>query len=125
MKAHAAKARAKFVAAEDTRTPALPAWARLDAGALHLALHVQPGARRDAVAGPHGTRLKIALRAPPVEGQANEALRRYVADVLGLRMAQVRLVSGAASRDKVLALECHEGKANELLALLLAPSTGS
>ncbi len=120
MKAHATKARSKDFAGEDSRTLALPPWARMQDGALRLALHVQPGARRDAVDGAHGARLKIALRAPPVEGQANEALRRFLAQVLGLRQAQVTLLSGAASREKVIGIACADGAAASMVEALQA-----
>jgi hypothetical protein len=46
--------------------------------------------------------LRVRLRAPPVQGQANEALRRYIAARLGLPPSAVRLASGASSRHKRL-----------------------
>ncbi len=65
-------------------------------------MHAQPGAKKTAVAGVHGEALKIRLAAPPVEGKANEALIAYVAERLGLKRAQVELLRGATSREKML-----------------------
>jgi len=50
----------------------------------------------------HGAALKIRLAAPPVEGKANEALLRYIAVRLGLRLPEVKLVRGETSRQKTV-----------------------
>jgi len=69
-------------------------------GGLVVSVHVQPGAARTGLAGRHGDALKLRVTAPPVEGRANEAARTALAEALGLRRAQVQLVSGASSRRK-------------------------
>lgn len=76
------------------------AWCHEEAGALVLSLHVQPGAKRTEVAGVHGEALKIRLAAPPVDGKANEALLRFLADAFGVSLRDVALLHGAASRTK-------------------------
>ena len=70
--------------------------------ALVLNLHVQPGARRTEVAGVHGDALKIRLAAPPVDGKANAALLRYLAQAFGVPQRAVTLVRGEASRQKIV-----------------------
>ena len=78
-------------------------WLRVAAdGRITLTLHIQPGARKTEVAGLHGEALKIRLAAPPVDGKANEALLRFVAETLGLPKSAVGLKSGQTSRRKVL-----------------------
>jgi len=72
------------------------------AHALVLTLHVQPGAKRTEVAGVHGDALKIRLAAPPVEGKANAALLRYLAEAFGVPQRAVTLVRGEASRRKTV-----------------------
>ena len=67
-----------------------------------LALHIQPGAKKTEVVGPHGDALKIRLAAPPVDGKANAALIDFLADCLGLPKAAVSLKSGQTSRRKVV-----------------------
>ena len=69
-------------------------------GGVYISLHIQPGAKREAVAGLFGTALKIALNAPPVDGKANAALQRFLAEKLGIPKKNITLCSGAASRDK-------------------------
>ena len=49
-----------------------------------LQVHVIPNARSDVVVGKHGGALKIKLRAPAIEGKANAALLRFLAEQLKL-----------------------------------------
>ena len=67
-----------------------------------LEVRVHPGARRNDVAGLHAGAVKISIAAPATDGRANEALIEFVAEILSLPQARVSLVSGAASRSKVL-----------------------
>ena len=78
-------------------------WLRIAAdGRITLTLHIQPGAKKTAFAGLHGDALKIRLAAPPVDGKANEALLRFVAETLHLPKSSVCLKSGQTSRRKVV-----------------------
>ncbi len=78
-------------------------WFRLATdGRITLTLHIQPGAKKTEFAGLHGDALKIRLAAPPVDGKANEALIKFVAEALGLPKSAVNLKSGQTSRHKVL-----------------------
>jgi uncharacterized protein len=78
-------------------------WFRQSAdGRITLTLHIQPGAKKTEFAGLHGEALKIRLAAPPVDGKANEALLRFIAEVLHLPKSAVTLKSGQTSRHKVL-----------------------
>jgi uncharacterized protein YggU (UPF0235/DUF167 family) len=71
-----------------------------------LAVRVTPGAKTSAWAGrlPDG-RWKLKIAAPPVDGRANEALERFVAQSLGLPPRAVRVARGAGGRDKVLEVD--------------------
>lgn len=71
-------------------------------GRITLTLHIQPGAKKTEFAGLHGDALKIRLAAPPVDGKANEALVKFIAETLGLARSAVYLKSGQTSRRKVL-----------------------
>lgn len=82
----------------------MSAWYRRNGDVLTLTLHVQPGAKRSEVAGLHGEALKIRLAAPPIEGRANDALCRFIADTFDVPLKQVELKQGAQSRHKVVAV---------------------
>ena len=78
-------------------------WYRVSSdGRISLTLHIQPGAKKTECAGLHGDALKIRLAAPPVDGKANEALVKFIAERLGLAKSAVLLKSGQTSRRKVL-----------------------
>jgi uncharacterized protein (TIGR00251 family) len=61
-----------------------------------------PRASRTQIDGLHDGALRVRLAAPPVDGAANEALRRFIADRLGLPIADVTLAHGQSSRRKLI-----------------------
>lgn len=67
-------------------------------------MHVQPGAKRSAVAGLHGERLKLRIAAPALDGRANGTLVAFVAETLGVAKHRVAVAKGAQSREKLLAV---------------------
>jgi uncharacterized protein (TIGR00251 family) len=67
-----------------------------------LCVQVAPRAAANRLLGPYRGALKVALTAPPVEGAANAALIAYLAEVLGVPRSRITLISGAASRAKLL-----------------------
>lgn len=79
-------------------------WYRHADDIVTLTLHVQPGAKHSEVAGLHGEALKIRLAAPPVEGRANKALLKFIADLFEVPVRQVELKQGGQSRHKVVAI---------------------
>ncbi len=79
---------------------ARPAWLAVSReGALQLLVHVQPGAKRSAVIGEHGGRLKVALAAPPVDGKANAELVKFLAKLQTLGKRNLRLAAGELTRE--------------------------
>jgi hypothetical protein len=73
--------------------------------AVFLVVRVTPRAGRDEIAGWQGDELRVRLRAPPVEGRANDALLRLLAARLGIPVSRIELVSGAAARVKRLRVD--------------------
>ncbi len=64
----------------------------------------------------HGDSLKVRLAAPPVDGAANEALVALLADELDVARRSIRIVSGMASRSKVIEVDGIEPDLIERLA---------
>lgn len=81
-------------------------------GSTRVLVRAQPGASRAGVAGLWNEHLKLAVRAPADEGRANEELVRVLAEALGLRAKEVRLVRGERAREKEfeVALEPEEAR---------------
>ncbi|HVC12007.1 MAG TPA: DUF167 domain-containing protein [Burkholderiales bacterium] len=79
-------------------------WFRAETGRLVLDLHVQPGAARTEVSGPHGECLKIRLAARAVDGAANACLIEFLAERLGAARRHVEILSGSSARRKRVAV---------------------
>ena len=59
----------------------------------------------------------MRVSAPPEDGRANDAVVRLLAETLGVQRTQVELVSGHASREKMVLLEgVEQADAERLLA---------
>ena len=65
-----------------------------------LPIVAQPRSSRNAVLGIYDGMIKVALKAPPVEGQANAALLKFLATVLAVPKSSLEIVKGAAGRRK-------------------------
>jgi uncharacterized protein (TIGR00251 family) len=71
-------------------------------GAVSFDVVIQPRASRDRIGPVHGDRLKLAVTAPPVEGEANIAVIELIANALGVARSAVKVVIGATTRRKTL-----------------------
>jgi len=69
-----------------------------------LPVVVQPRASRNALAGLQGSALKLLLTAPPVEGAANAACLRFLADLLGISRARLSIIRGTKARQKLICI---------------------
>lgn len=67
-----------------------------------IRLKVVPGSSRSAIAGWLGERLKVRVAAPPEAGKANEAVRRLLAEALGVPPRQVAIIAGESAPEKTV-----------------------
>jgi len=63
---------------------------------------VQPRASRAKLGPRTGDRIKIAVTAPPVDGEANAAVIELVAAAFGVPKRAVEVIAGASSRRKTI-----------------------
>ena len=63
-------------------------------------VQVVPRASRSEVVGEHNGALRVRLAAPPVDGAANDELRRLLARIFNVPRSSIQLVSGHGSRTK-------------------------
>ena len=67
-----------------------------------FSVRVQPRASQSALAGDLDGAVKIRIAAPPVDGEANDELIRFLAKLLGVGRQQVEIISGATSKNKIV-----------------------
>ncbi len=92
---------------------------RQEGEALWLDLFIQPKASRDQIQGVHGDELKVAITAPPVDGQANSHLIKYLAKQFKVAKGQIQIVRGELGRHKTVTIHAPKQLPEEI-ALLLA-----
>ncbi|MGK5082390.1 DUF167 domain-containing protein [Bdellovibrionota bacterium FG-1] len=80
----------------------LPEWIKNTEKGIVLMLLIQPKASRSEVVGPHGVppRLKIRIAAPPVDGEANEEVIRFLKKALRIPASQIAILRGQSSKQK-------------------------
>ncbi len=89
---------------------------------IEMRIYVQPRASKTEIVGLHGEALKIRVASPPVDGQANAELCRFLARHVGVPHQYVQLKSGVSSRQKRVFIE---GKTLADVAAALAESLSS
>ena len=87
-------------------------------GTLWLDLYIQPKASRDQFQGLHGDELKLAITAPPVDGQANSHLVKFLAKQFKVAKGQITIVRGELGRHKTVAIDSPKQLPQEVSALL-------
>ena len=70
-----------------------------------LSIRVIPRSPKSAITGRRGDALLVRLKAPPVDGAANEALVAFLSETFGRPRREIRLLKGEKSRDKRVAIE--------------------
>ena len=102
-------------------TPPQQPFLRIDkSGAVLVDIHVVPNASRTQADGLHDNALRVRLKAPPVDGKANQALVAWLAQTLGIPRAQITLVRGQTARRKQLCISATAARAANWPRLLLS-----
>jgi uncharacterized protein (TIGR00251 family) len=78
----------------------LPVQARGDA--LRFAVWVKPRAAQSRIVGLREEALEVAVAAPPVDGAANEELRKTLARALAVPKSAINVVGGQTGRNKLV-----------------------
>lgn len=90
-------------------------------GGVRLAVQISPNAKRSEVIGILEDVLKIRLQAQPIEGKANEALVRFIAESLDVPRSAVVITHGLTSKRKLLEVSARHLTA-EVVMQMLTPS---
>ena len=94
---------------------------RQEGDTLWLDLYIQPKASRDQFQGLHGDELKLAITAPPVDGQANSHLIKFLAKQFKVAKGQVAIVKGELGRHKTVTISAPKQYPAEIAELLTPP----
>lgn len=74
-----------------------------------LSIRIQPRSSKNEIVTMESGALKIRLTAPPVDGAANEALVKFLAQTLSIPKSHVEIVSGHTSREKIVRISGMSG----------------
>ncbi|CUU07963.1 hypothetical protein JGI3_01615 [Candidatus Kryptobacter tengchongensis] len=69
---------------------------------MRIFVRVKPNAKVEKVEKIDETHFSVSVKAPPVEGKANEALISLLANYFGVSKSNVKIISGFNSRNKVV-----------------------
>ncbi len=72
---------------------------------LTFAVRIVPRASRSEIAGEQSGALRVRIAAAPVEGAANQELIKLLAKSFKLPQKAVEIVSGAASKNKIVRIQ--------------------
>ncbi len=94
-------------------------WITEDKDGVSLRVLVVPKSSRSEIVGEQEDRLKIKIKAPPVDGAANTALITFLAKRLRLPKSSIRITAGKSGRRKTIRLQ---GAASEEVFKSLSPA---
>jgi uncharacterized protein len=83
-------------------------WCSAIAGRIRISVQITPNAKKGEVIGVLDDMLKIRLQAQPIEGKANEALVRFLADMLSVPKSAVAITHGHTNKRKVIEVNAGE-----------------
>ncbi|BBN08955.1 uncharacterized protein MPTK1_4g15880 [Marchantia polymorpha subsp. ruderalis] len=72
---------------------------------VSISVHAKPGSKSSGITDVGEERVGVQIDAPARDGEANEALLGFMAEVLGVRKREVSLSAGARSREKVVIVQ--------------------
>jgi uncharacterized protein (TIGR00251 family) len=95
-------------------------WCTATAEGVRITVQIAPNARKNEVFGVLDDTLKLRVQAQPIEGMANEALTRYLADMLNVPRSAVVIAHGLTSKRKIIDIAHAKLTAEEARRILLS-----
>ncbi|XP_014255941.1 uncharacterized protein LOC106670271 [Cimex lectularius] len=91
-------------------------------GHIRIRVSARPGCKTSAVVGFEDEGVLVQIGAPPVDGEANSELIKFMAQFLGLRKSSVTLGTGHKSKNKVLLISDSQLTVDQVIAKLKTAS---
>jgi uncharacterized protein len=98
-------------------------WCSVVSEGIRLNIQVMPNAGKSEVIGVFDGHLKIRLHAQPIEGKANEALIRYLADALHVPKSAINITRGHTGKRKLVDIHARHLDTGKVRAALLPADT--
>lgn len=86
---------------------------------MKLKVLIQPNAKKNQVIGIHGDSLKVRIKAPPVDGEANTALVKFLSEQLNIPQKQISIIHGLTGKNKLIEIHT-EISAEEIIKILIS-----
>ncbi|XP_055312927.1 UPF0235 protein C15orf40 homolog [Sitodiplosis mosellana] len=96
------KSSGKSNPSEENKTPTVSAISVNKSGEIVLRIHAKPGSKQNGITDISTDAIGVQIAAPPIDGEANTELVKYISKVLQLRKSDLSLDRGSKSREKVL-----------------------
>lgn len=69
---------------------------------MKLKVLIQPNSKKNEIIGFHGDSLKIRIKAPPVDGEANTTLIKYLSSILNIPQKNIAVLHGHTGKNKLI-----------------------
>jgi uncharacterized protein (TIGR00251 family) len=79
-------------------------WIREGKNGIEIQIYASPRAKSNKIVGLHDHRLKVQVSSLPIDGQANEVLINFLAQILNIRVKNILITKGLSSRLKTLVI---------------------
>lgn len=89
---------------ENKKSSALSALSVNKNGEIAIRIHAKPGAKQNSITDIATDAIGVQIAAPPVDGEANAELIKFISKVLQVRKSDLNLDRGSKSREKILLL---------------------
>lgn len=96
------KSAGKSSSSEENKAPTVCAVSVNKSGEIVLRIHAKPGAKQNGITDISAEAIGVQIAAPPIDGEANTELIKYMSKLLQLRKSDLSLDRGSKSREKVL-----------------------
>lgn len=101
-KKKANKSSGKGQSSEESKVSTVNAISVNKSGEIALRIHAKPGAKHNGITDISAEAIGVQIAAPPIDGEANTELVKYISKVLQLRKSDLSLDRGSKSREKLL-----------------------
>jgi len=72
---------------------------------MRLNIKVRPNSKEERIEKTDDFDFSVRVKEPPIEGEANKAVVRILADYFGVAQSNIRIISGYASRNKIVEID--------------------